>query len=537
MANDANRWWREGVLYQLYPRSFADSNGDGVGDIRGLTAKLDHLQWLGIEGFWTCPITVSPNADWGYDVADYCDVDPTLGTLADVDELIAEATKRELKVILDLVPNHTSDRHSWFVDARSSREARYRDWYVWADPKPDGSPPNNWLSSFGGPAWTFDEATGQYYLHNFLASQPDLNWWNEEVRAEFDRTLRFWFDRGIAGFRIDVVHMVVKDRELRDNPPTTEDDHWFIQLRGQRQTYNSCRPEVHDVIRRWRAIADSYDPPRILIGETHVFDTKELASFYGDGDELNLAFNFPFIHSEFEMEELRRVVEETDHGLPSTAWPVWTGGNHDNYRFPTRWCGNDARKTRCASMMLLTLRGTPFLYYGDELGMPDTEIPKEQLLDPVGLIMYPIYGRDPERTPMPWTGRAGAGFTDPGVEPWLPFGDVAACNVEEQRRDHESNLSLVRDLIGLRAAIPDLRNGAYTRLDAPEGVWSWRRGERAVVILNLSDSRAAVPDLDGQIRIGTRRARDNERVDGRVVLEPWEGVVIWLDGQPLSRFG
>ncbi|MFN8034713.1 MAG: alpha-amylase family glycosyl hydrolase [Acidimicrobiia bacterium] len=529
MATDPNAWWREGALYQLYPRSYADTTGDGVGDLRGLIGKLDHLQWLGVDGFWTCPITVSPNADWGYDVAGYCDVDPTLGTLADLDELVAEAAKRNLKVILDLVPNHTSDQHPWFLDARSSRGSRHRDWYVWADPKPDCSPPNNWLSSFGGPAWTLDEATGQYYLHNFLPQQPDLNWWNEEVRTEFDRILRFWFDRGIAGFRIDVVHMVVKDRELRDNPPTTPDDHWFVQLRGQRQTYNSCRPEVHDVIRRWRRVADSYDPPRILVGETHVFGTDELVSFYGANDELNLAFNFPFLFSEFGLGALRDVVEATEAALPAGAWPVWTAGNHDTYRFPTRWGGNDDRRTRCALMMLLTLRGTPFLYYGDELGMADTDVPVEQLRDPVGIAMHPIYGRDPERTPMPWHGRDGAGFTAPGVTPWLPFGDIAARNVEDQRHDHGSNLSLVRDLIGLRAAIPQLRHGSYQRVEGPDGVWAWRRGERVVVAINGSDEAAVMGGIDGRIRVGTRRARDTERVDGRLVLESWEGVVVWLD--------
>ncbi|MCZ7535661.1 MAG: alpha-amylase family glycosyl hydrolase [Acidimicrobiia bacterium] len=336
-------WWRDGVLYQLYPRSFADSNGDGIGDLPGITGRLDHLQWLGVDGIWLSPITVSPNDDWGYDVADYCDVDPTLGTLADAEEMIAQAARRDIRVILDLVPNHTSDRHPWFVDARSSRDSRYRDWYVWADPKPDGSPPNNWVSTFhpGRPAWTLDEVTGQYYLHNFLPSQPDLNWWNPEVRDEFDRILRFWFDRGVAGFRIDVCHMIVKDSELRDNPPATDDDHWYVQLRGQRQEFNSGRPEVHDVLRRWRAIAEEYDPARILVGETYVFDADLFASFYGRGDELNLAFNLMFLHARYESAELRAAVEHAEGLLPSECWPVWTADNHDNVRFPTRWADGD----------------------------------------------------------------------------------------------------------------------------------------------------------------------------------------------------
>ncbi|HEX2736576.1 MAG TPA: alpha-amylase family glycosyl hydrolase [Acidimicrobiia bacterium] len=529
MADAPDRWWKEGVLYQLYPRSFGDSNGDGVGDLRGIIDRLDHLAWLGIDGVWLNPITVSPDADWGYDVADYCDVQPVLGTLADADELIARAAERGIKVLLDLVPNHTSDQHPWFADARSSRDARHRDWYVWADPKPDGSPPNNWLSSFGGPAWTLDDATGQYYLHNFLSAQPDLNWWNEEVRDEFDRILRFWFDRGVAGFRIDVVHGIVKDADLRDNPPTTDDDHWFERLRGQRQTFNANRPEVHDVIRRWRVLADSYDPPRILVGETHVFDVAALASYYGSGDELNLAFNFLMLHSPFAAAELRRVVEATDEALPPGSWPVWTAGNHDVYRFPTRWCHNDPEKTRAAMMMVLTLRGSAFLYYGDEIGMPDTDVPRERILDPVGVSYFPIYGRDPERTPMQWSVAPGAGFTNAGVEPWLPFGDASACNVHDQRRDPDSFLSLCRDLIGLRAAVPDLRAGGYSPVTAPDGVWAWRRGERVIVALNLRDTAAEVDAVNGLLRISTRRARDGQRVDGRLALAPWEGAVVWLD--------
>jgi alpha-glucosidase len=529
MPDDTDRWWKEGVLYQIYPRSYADSNGDGVGDLRGIVDRLDHLSWLDVGGIWINPITVSPDADWGYDVADYTGVQPVLGTLDDVDALIAAANEREIRVLLDLVPNHTSIEHPWFVESRSSRDNPNRDWYVWADPKPDGSPPNNWQSGFGGPTWTLDETTGQYYLHNFLAEQPDLNWWNEEVRGEFDRILRFWFDRGVAGFRIDVVHMVVKDALLRDNPPATDEDHWMVQLTGQRQVYNGNRPEVHEVIRRWRQIADSYDPPRILVGETHVFDTDAMLSFYGRGDELNLAFNFLLLHSRFEADALRKVVEGTLAAMPAQSWPVWTGGNHDMYRFPSRWAEGDPAKTRCALMMLLTLPGSVFLYYGDELGMPDTGIPKDRLEDPVGKRLYPVYGRDPERTPMPWSPAPGAGFSAPGVVPWLPFGDLAACNVEDQQRDPESVLSLCRDLISLRTAVPELRTGAYTRHAADGGLWAWRRGERVVVALNFGDDRAQIDMPDGMVRIDTRRERDGERVAGSLTLGAWEGAVVWLD--------
>ena len=533
-ADRAGRtWWRDGVLYQIYPRSFMDTNSDGVGDLRGITQRLDHLQWLGVDGIWLDPIMVSPNDDWGYDVADYVAVDPSFGTLADADTLIEEAAKRGIRVILDLVPNHTSDRHPWFVDAKSGRDARHRDWYVWADPKPDGSVPNNWGMAFDPrrPAWTFDEASGQYYLNQFLPSQPDLNWWNEEVRDAFDAILRFWFDRGIAGFRIDVCHSVIKDRELRDNPPATADDHWYVQMMGQRSVYNACRPEVHDVLRRWREIAESYDPPRVLIGETYVLEPEAFATFYGTGDELNLAFNFMLLHSEFRATQLREAVEHAEQLLPSDAWPVWTGGNHDNHRFPTRWGKNDPARTRAALVMLLGLRGTPFLYYGDEIGMVDTDVPKDRILDPVGVFHGARMGRDDERTPMHWSAVGGAGFSEPGVEPWLPYGDYAACNVADQRHDPDSVLALTRDLIGLRDAMPELRDGSYRTLSGPnDDVWAWRRGERTVVACNLSDDAVEVADVGpGAIRISTIRARADERVDGALHLAPWEAAIVWRD--------
>ena len=296
---------------------------------------------------------------------------------------------------MDLVPNHTSDQHPWFVDSRSSRTAARRDWYVWADPKPDGSPPNNWVSSFGGPAWTADATTGQSYLHNHLAEQPDLNWWNEEVRAAFDGIMRFWCDRGVAGFRIDVCNVIIKDALLRDNPAATEEDDFEAQMFGQRSVYNTNRPEVHEVIRRWRTLADTYDEPRVLVGETPVA-VDELAAYYGNGrDELHLAFNFPFISAPFEAAALRAVVEQTEATLPPGAWPAWTGSNHDMFRFATRWAGDDPRKVRAALLMLLSLRGTPVLYQGDEIGLPNTPVAHEDMRDPLGVRYFPYYeGRD-----------------------------------------------------------------------------------------------------------------------------------------------
>ena len=525
MASPQQPWWSGGVLYQAYPRSFADSNDDGVGDIIGLCGRLEYLHWLGVDGIWLNPTFPSPNRDWGYDVSDYFDVHPDLGTLADIDALIAAAGELGIRILLDLVPAHTSDRHQWFTESRSSTSSARRPWYIWRDEAEEQE------SVFGGEAWTYDEQTGQYYHHLFLPEQPDLNWMQPEVRDAFDEILRFWFDRGVAGFRIDVCHSIIKDRDLRDNPPATKDDHWWVQMSGLRSVYNSSRPEVHDVLRRWRVLADGYDPHRVLIGETYVFDPVDLGSFYGDDDELNLAFNFTLLHSKLQAPALRAAIEQAEQHLPADAWPVWTGGNHDNHRFASRWCEDDPAKIRAAMVMLMGLRGTPFLYYGDEIGMPDTDIPDDRVLDPVGVFHGARVGRDPERTPMPWTGEPGAGYTDAGVEPWLPFGDVAACNVADQRHDPDSMLSLTRDLIGLRNAMPELRRGSYTTLPSSDGrVWAWLRGERTVVAMNCSDDALDVSDAGaGTIRISTIRARDGERVSGSLHLDPWEAAIVWRD--------
>jgi alpha-glucosidase len=530
-------WWREGVIYQIYPRSFADSDGDGVGDLAGVTDHLDYLAWLGVDGIWINPITLSPDKDWGYDVADYRAVQPVFGTLDDVDALIQEAGRRDIRVLLDLVPNHTSHTHPWFNSARAGRDSPHRDFYVWADGKPDGSPPNNWCSSFGGPAWAFEPATGQWYLHHFLPDQPDLNWWNEEVRAAFDDILRFWFDRGVAGFRIDVCQKIVKDALLRDNPPAEPGDHPYVRAHGQRQLYNSQRPETHDVFRRWRAIAEGYDPPRLLLGETYVLDVARLADYYGqgpEGDQLQLACNFVFLHEPFIAPALRAVVDAAEAHLQAPAWPVWALSTHDLPRYPTRWLGGDARSgaARVAMMMLLTLRGTPTLYYGDELGLPDVPVGPEERSDPVGTGVFQAGpGRDPCRTPMPWAPGAGAGFTAPGVRPWLPVGDRDGLTVADQRADPGSMLHLTRDLLALRRARPDLSTGTYTPLAVPEGMWAWRRGSSLAVALNLTPPGGEVQLAGrGRVLIGTDRSRDGQPVDGRLELSGFEGVVVELDG-------
>jgi alpha-glucosidase len=525
--DEESPWWKTGVLYQIYPRSFADSDGDGTGDLNGVIGRLDHLEWLGVDGIWLSPVTCSPNADWGYDVSDYRAIQPDLGTSDDLDRLIAEAGHRGIRVLMDLVPNHTSDQHPWFVDARSSRDAPHRSWYVWADPKADGSPPNNWVSSFGGPAWTLDDGTGQYYLHNHLDGQPDLNWWNDDVRKEFDSILAYWLNRGVAGFRIDVCNIIVKDALLRDNPPATEDDPLDMQLFGQRPVFSGNRPEVHDVIRRWRRLIDDY-PGGVLVGETPVEPVESLAAFYGNGgDELHLAFNFPFISAPLEEPAMRAIVEATELALPAGAWPAWTGSNHDMSRLASRWAGDDPARARAALLLLLCLRGTPVLYQGDEIGLGDVEVAREDLRDPLGVRYWPAYsGRDGMRTPMQWRSVPGGGFTEPGVRPWLPFGDLAACNVEDQRGDPDSLLHLTRDLIALRRRTPDLRSGAYRSVESTPGTWAWSRGERTLVAVNLTDGPGSVDRVTGSVLLGTGRHRDGDAVAGTLQLRGWDGVVV-----------
>jgi alpha-glucosidase len=496
----ASPWWHGAVLYQLYVRSWRDANGDGYGDIPGIIERLDHLSWLGIDGLWLSPTMPSPDADWGYDVSDYTGVHPELGTLADLDALIAEAGRRGIRVLLDLVPNHTSSAHPWFVDAASGRDAAHRDYYVWADPAPGGGPPNNWLDSTGKPAWQWHAATSQYYLHNFLPAQPDLNWWDPAVHDEFRRILEFWFDRGVAGFRIDVAHGLYKDAELRDNPPLPAGSEPMAGRFGLRPVYNANRPETHGVYRAWRKIAESYSPARLLLGETWTGDLANLASYYGDDDELQLGFNFPVVFARFP-DELPGLVERTLATLPPGACPVWTGSNHDVGRFPSRWCDGEPASIRLAMLVLLTLPGTTVLYYGDEIGMTDVTIPPELERDPMTHRDSPQGQRDRARTPMRWDAAPDGGFSAPGVTPWLPIGPPAA-NVADQRGDPDSVLSLCRRLVELRRA--ELGGGiaSYRRLTAAPGIWAYQTGP-LLVAANLGATPAAMPAEVGQILLRT----------------------------------
>jgi alpha-glucosidase len=532
-------WWKRAVFYQIYPRSFADSNGDGVGDLRGITAHLDHLNdgtpdSLGVDAIWISPFYRSPMADFGYDVADYRDVDPVFGTLADFDRLLAAAHERGIRVIVDFVPNHSSDRHPWFIESRSSRTSPRRDWYVWADPTPDGGPPNNWQSHFPiGSAWTLDPATGQYYLHSFLAEQPDLNWWNPEVRAEMEATLRFWLDRGVDGFRIDVAHMMLQDPELRDNPEP---------LTFESRRMDEDWPEVHDIHRSWRRLLDSYGD-RIAVGEVWIMVPERVVLYYGEAnDELHLAFNFAFLRQPWAAVAFREATDLFESLLPEGAWPDYTLSNHDVHRARSRYdsAAGGGRgplglsRARVAAMMLLTLRGTPFIYYGEEIGQADAEVPAERALD--------VEGRDPERAPMQWAPGPRAGFTT--ADPWLPIGsDADRVNVVAQRDDAASMLSLYRRLIWYRKGSKLLLDGSYRSLDAPEGVFAFVRevpGESLLVALNFTDGEVrfevaagaagAAVAPSGHLELSTdAERRANVEVPLRpLTLGPNEGVVVGL---------
>jgi alpha-glucosidase len=527
------RWWEGAVLYQVYVRSFADSNGDGYGDLPGLIERLDYLAWLGVDGVWLSPTMPSPDDDWGYDVSDYRSVHPDLGTLADLDALVAEAGRRGIRVLLDLVPNHTSSAHPWFVAASSGRDSPVRDYYVWAGPAPGGGPPNNWIAATGGPAWTFDEPSGQYYLHNFLPSQPDLNWWNPAVHAEFEEILKFWFSRGVAGFRIDVAHGLYKDKQLRDNPPAGPGSHPMLHSHFDPR-YNSNRPEVHEVYRNWRRLAGGYDPPRLLLGETWVFPVEAMLKYYGNDDELQLAFNFPFLFSGFSAPQLAEVAGQTFAGLPDRSCPVWTGSNHDVSRLATRWAEGDERRARLAMLILTTLPGTVTVYYGDEIGMTDVEVPPQQQRD---TMTRNDPGRRPSRdrarTPMQWSAEGGAGFCPAGVKPWLPFGDHQRVNVAAQRDQPGSTLTLVRDLIALRRSEmgrsetgrPETAGRArdYQPLAVTGECWAYRAGN-LVVAANLSGQPAEVAVRAGELLLTT--GEPPVIAGDSITLGAWQGAVM-----------
>lgn len=524
-------WWQRGIIYHIYPRSFQDTNGDGIGDLPGIIQRLDYLEWLGVDAIWISPIYPSPMADFGYDISDYTNVHPMFGTLADMDALIAATHARNIRVILDFVPNHTSDRHPWFQESRASRDNPRRDWYIWRDPAPGGGPPNNWLSRFSGKsAWEWDETTQQYYLRTYLAEQPDLNWRNPQVREAMLDVLRFWLDRGVDGFRVDVAYRPLKDPQLRDNPPNPNWREGMDPALRLIETYSKNIPETH-LFNRWlRSVVDAY-PERVLIGEL-TLQLPDLVKHYGKLDEFHLPFNFNLIFSPWRADVVRAMVDQYESLLPAGAWPNWVLSNHDRHRFATR---AGPAQARAGLMFLLTVRGTPTVYYGDELGMQNVEIPPERIQDPweknvpgIGL------GRDPERTPMLWSDAPNAGFCRPDVEPWLPVSpDYRALNVAVQRAQPDSTLSFTHAMIALRRASPALHGGAYRPLDTPGGLFAFLReagDERYLVVLNFTGEPKTMDLPEGmgepEVILSTCMDQPDAVTGGRLAIRSNEGLLL-----------
>jgi oligo-1,6-glucosidase/alpha-glucosidase len=520
-------WWKGGVIYQVYPRSFQDSDGDGIGDLEGVLGRLDYIAALNVDAIWLSPIFPSPMADFGYDVADYCDVDPVFGDLASFDRLLAAAHARGLKVLLDFVPNHSSHRHPWFEASRSSRANPKRDWYIWRDAAPGGGPPNNWISDFGGAAWEWDAVTRQYYLHAFLKEQPDLNWRNPEVRAAMMEVLRFWLDRGVDGFRIDVLWHIIKAEGLPDNPPNPE----WTEAQTERdrlfQHYSTDQPEAHAIAADMRALADSYGG-RLLIGEIFLSNDRH-ALWYGTSacPQVHLPFNFQLIESSWHAETLAAKIAAYERSLPPHGWPNWVIGSHDAPRIAARI---GEAQARIAAMLLLTLRGTPTLYQGDEIAIGHVDIPPDRIRDPQHFRQPHLdIGRDRSRTPMPWDTTTRAGFTT--GKPWLPLNpDWQTRNVATQAGASDSMLTLYRTLLMLRRSTPALSLGGSAAVDGQNDVLSYERthdGDRLLVVLNLTDQTRQLsipPDTQvGQVLMSTIAPRP---IDGALLGN--EGLILRL---------
>lgn len=524
-------WWQKGIIYQVYPRSFKDSNGDGIGDLSGIISKLDYLKELGVTGVWISPIYPSPMADFGYDVSDYTGIHPMFGNMEDFDRLVSEIHERQMKLILDLVPNHSSDQHPWFQESKGSLDNPRRDWYIWKDPAPDGGPPNNWLSVFGGSAWEFDEQTGQYYYHAFLKEQPDLNWRNPEVQEAMFDAMHFWLKKGVDGFRVDVMWHMIKDEKLRDNPPNPDFHEKMNSYSRLIPAYSTDQDEVHDIVHKMRQVVDAYEE-RLLIGEIYLPISK-LVRYYGEDNQgAHLPFNFQLLELPWKAAEIEAAINDYEGALPNEGWPNWVLGNHDKSRIATR-VGKEQAKI--AAMMLLTLRGTPTIYYGDELGMEDVKIPQEKIQDPQAL-NEPGVGksRDPERTPMQWDDSENAGFTT--GQPWLPLmKNHTEINVKNQWDDTGSMLHFHRRLIKLRNQEPALHVGDHTPVYTENNLLSYIRSyqnRKFLVVLNLSGSNEDFkPGMDwkGKVRIATHPEMEGQELEGELRVRGNTGLVIELD--------
>ncbi|WP_447979548.1 glycoside hydrolase family 13 protein [Candidatus Nitrospira bockiana] len=541
-------WWRHAVVYQIYPWSFQDSNGDGIGDLPGILSRLDYLndgtdRSLGVDAIWLSPIYPSPMKDFGYDVADYCDVDPRFGTLADFDRLLAEAHRRGIRVLMDLVLNHTSDQHAWFLESRSSRQSSKRDWYLWADAGPYGRPPSNWVAVFGGSAWEWDRRTNQYYLHSFLKEQPDLNWSHPGVQQAMHDVMRFWLDRGVDGFRLDAINWIGKDDRWPNNPRR------FFAVRSylrRIQRYNRDQPLTHDVLKLLRRWTDAY-PGAVMVGEASSDTPGGPAAFYGTGvDQLHLVFNFRLLKSAWDPVVFRRLIREWDEAVPAGGWPTQVLSNHDQSRHATRYGrGVDPetadRRARAAAVLLLTLRGTPFLYYGEELGMRDGRLRYRDVRDPYTRRYWLFqHGRDPARTPMQWDASPHAGFTT--GRPWLPVSpDYVTVNAAAAADDPASVFSLYRRLIRIRRSSVALTSGRYREVTGgPLACLIYVRevsgppAESVLIAVNFSSRPQTLTSAEvkgrGEVLLSTGTRAAGARFDPTSeVLGPDEAIIVRLE--------
>ncbi len=527
------KWWQQAVIYEIAPISFQDSDGDGKGDLNGLIGRIDYLVWFGVDAVWLTPIFPSPMLDFGYDIADFCAIDPAFGTLEDFDRLVERLHARGIRLILDFVPNHTSDQHPWFVQSCALRSNPKRDWYVWADPAADSGPPNNWLSRFGGSAWQWHEGSRQYYYHAFLLQQPDLNWRNPQVRQAMADVLRFWMEQGVDGFRVDAAAVLAEDALLRDDPPAPEADENTPPPQRLRRVFTDDRPESMTYLEEMRAVIDEF-PDRVLAGEVQG-KTDRIGHFYGEAKpRLNLPLNFVLLDTPWDALSLQAGIDAYLNAIPDAAWPDWAIGGHDKRRIAGKL---GQAQARILAMLLLTLPGTPFLFAGDEIGMEPVPIPPDRVRDPFDKLV-PGYGlcRDPERVPLRWNGSRAGGFTT--GEPWLPLGH-AERNVEGQQRDPHSLLRLYRRLIRLRRAEPSLLAGEYRPVRSRNDVLTYRRigaGEEILVALNtVHQPRRLRWKGDGILLLSTCLDQESESLEGERLLRPDEGIIIklrsaWRDG-------
>ena len=524
------QWWQKAIFYEVYVRSFQDSDGDGIGDIRGIIQRLDYLQWLGITAIWLTPVYPSPMKDFGYDISDYTGISDLFGNMEDFDTLLAEVHRRSMKLVIDFVPNHTSDQHPWFLESRSSPHNPKRDWYYWKDGKENKQPPNNWLSVLGGPAWEWDDASKQYYYHAFLKEQPDLNLENPAVMEALLDVMRFWLEKGVDGFRVDVMWHLAKDRLWRDNPVNPDFKPEMPDCDRLMQIYSCDQPEVHSIVSQFRELLNTYSD-KVMLGELYL-PVHQIVNYYGhDHQGAQMPGNFQLLFLDWNAQKIGIAIDQYETALPVGAWPNWTIGNHDRLRLISRI---GAAQTKVAAMLLLTLRGTPTLYYGDEIGMRNVEIPKEEWQDPQGLLMPDKnLSRDPQRTPMQWDDSANAGFTS--GKPWLRLDDqFPQNNVARQQEDPDSLVCFYQKLITLRQKEPALQTGDYFPVVTDGKLLAYKRvaedGKEFLVILNLQDQPVCFSPVDksveGKVILSTLKDGAGKIIKTGAMIQGNEGVLV-----------